>query len=68
MYQLLDTKQAASLMGVSVRTLEDWRGRGISPAYHKTTPGRTGKVLYDPADIEAWKSEHRYSSTSEQVA
>ena len=64
MDDLLDTKSAAPRIGVSAGTLENWRTRGIGPKFIKT-PGRTGKVLYDPADIEAWKAANRYQSTSE---
>lgn len=64
MDKLLDTKDAAPCIGVSVGTLENWRCQGIGPKFIKT-PGLRGKVLYDPADIEAWKASHRYQSTSE---
>lgn len=65
---LLNTTQAAPCIGVSPGTLENWRIQGIGPKFIKTTPGRGGKVLYDPADIEAWKQANRYGSTSEVAA
>jgi len=65
MTALLDTKQAAPLVGVAPETLETWRSRGGGPKFIKTSAGRRGKVLYDPADIEAWKDANRYGSTSE---
>ena len=64
MQALLDTKAASPRIGVSVGTLENWRVKGIGPAFIKT-PGKRGKVLYDPADIEVWKAENRFLSTSE---
>lgn len=64
MNALLDTKSAAPLAGVAVSTLENWRVQGVGPKFIKT-PGKRGKVLYDPADIEAWKEANRYQSTSE---
>jgi len=64
MHDLLDTKSAAPRCGVAAGTLENWRVRGIGPKFIKT-PGRTGKVLYDPSDIEAWKDASRFQSTSE---
>ena len=64
MHDLLDTRAAAPRIGVSVGTLENWRVRGEGPKFLKT-PGRSGKVLYDPADIEAWKDRRRFQSTSE---
>ena len=62
---LLDTKEAAPFIGVTPGTLENWRVQGIGPKFIKTTSGRRGKVLYDPADIEAWKEANRFQSTSE---
>ena len=64
MRPLLDTKTAAPLVGVAIGTLENWRVKGIGPKFIKT-PGRRGKVLYDPADIETWKGANRFQSTSE---
>ena len=57
----VETKQAARLAGVSAKTLENLRYLGGGPKYLKL--GR--KVAYDPRDIEAWKDERRFSSTSE---
>lgn len=65
---LLDTKSAAPCIGVAPGTLENWRSQGIGPKFIKTSVGRRGKVLYDPADIEAWKNANRFSSTSEVAA
>ncbi|WP_293943224.1 DNA-binding protein [Sphingomonas sp.] len=64
MDHLFDTKVAAPHVGVAPGTLENWRVRGIGPKFIKT-PGRRGKVLYDPADIEDWKNANRFQSTSE---
>lgn len=64
MDDLLNTKAAAPRIGVAPGTLENWRTLGIGPRFIKTA-GKKGRVLYDPADIEAWKAERRYQSTSE---
>lgn len=64
MDKLLDTKSAAPHIGVTAGTLENWRVRGIGPKFIKT-PGRTGKVLYDPVDIQLWKDASRFQSTAE---
>lgn len=66
MRNLLSTKEAAPFIGVAESTLENWRVQGIGPKFIKT-PGKRGKVLYDPADIEAWKGANRYQSTSEAM-
>ena len=67
MNDLLDTKSAAPRIGVSPGTLENWRVQGVGPKFIKTG-GKRGRVLYDPADIEAWKEANRFQSTSEAEA
>lgn len=64
---LIPSREAAAYIGVSPETLENWRVRGEGPLFHKT-PGRTGKVLYDPADIAAWRQQRRFSSTADAAA
>ena len=64
---LIPSREAAAFIGVSPATLENWRVRGEGPPFHKT-PGRTGKVLYDPADIAAWREKRRFSSTAQAAA
>jgi Helix-turn-helix domain len=50
--RLLSEREAAAELGpVSVRTLQDWRVRGIGPAYTKL--GR--RVAYAVADLDAFK-------------
>lgn len=67
MHNLIDPKTAAPLIGVSPATLENWRVLGVGPPFHKT-PGRTGKVMYDPADIAAWREQRRFASTAAAAA
>lgn len=67
MQQLIDTRVAALLLGISPGTLENWRVRGEGPPFLKT-PGRTGKVMYDPADIATWRDQRRFASTAEAAA
>ena len=67
MQKLIDAKAAAPLIGVTPATLENWRIRGEGPPFHKT-PGRTGKVLYDPVDIAAWREKRRFESTAQAAA
>ncbi len=55
-------KEAAQVLGVSKRTLEDWRARGIGPAYVKETE-RT--ILYPRRGLEAWL-ERRAVRTADQ--
>lgn len=47
----VSTKKAALFLGVSVRTLEEWRKKGIGPAFVKL--GRK-LVRYEMADLESF--------------
>lgn len=60
MQDMLSTPQAAQLIGVAVKTLENWRTLGRGPEFVKAG----GRVVYDPADIQTWKSARRVKSTS----
>lgn len=52
----LSEREAASYLGpVAVRTLQDWRIRGIGPAYAKL--GR--RVCYAVADLDAFVANSR---------
>ena len=48
----LNTDQAALYLGVSVRTLEDWRQKQIGPAYYKKLEGKL--VLYRRDELDRW--------------
>ncbi len=58
---LLATAEAAPFAGVAPKTLENWRTLGLGPKFIKA--GR--RVLYDPADLLAWREQNRLGSTSE---
>ena len=47
---LLSPEQAAHILGVSYRTLEAWRSRGIGPKFHKV--GRC--VRYASPDLQSF--------------
>lgn len=54
--RMLSEREASAYLGpVSVRTLQDWRVRGIGPAYTKL--GR--RVAYNVADLDAFKAAGR---------
>lgn len=56
MSDLLDTREAAALLGVSVRTL-CWRARhGVIPAVKY--PGETGRYVFERPVVEAlvWRA------------
>lgn len=57
----LRSKAAADYIGLASSTLAKLRMRGDGPLYSKA--GRI--VIYDVADLEAWLSHHKRSSTSD---
>ncbi len=60
---LLKQRQAASLIGVSERTLECWRCRGGGPPFVKIS---RRAVRYRRQDIDQWVGERVQYSTSEE--
>lgn len=61
---LLKQNQAASLLGVSERTLECWRSRGGGPPFVKIS---RRAVRYRRQDIDQWVGERVQRSTSEEL-
>lgn len=55
----LNDQDAAIYLGVAVQTLRNWRYVGKGPAYYKLTPGPRGRVIYEVADLEAYKGRCR---------
>lgn len=58
--RLLTNAEAAERLGVSPRTLEDWRLRGGGPVYRKL--GRR-LVRYSPDDLDAFVGEGARTNT-----
>jgi predicted DNA-binding transcriptional regulator AlpA len=52
---LLRLDEVHERTGIPVRTLRDWRYRGIGPRSYRL--GR--RVVYDVADLETWLAEQR---------
>jgi predicted DNA-binding transcriptional regulator AlpA len=64
MDSLLNQKQAARLLGLSVRTLERHRVAGTGPRW-----ARLGRLVrYRQSDLTAWVESNLRASTSENVA
>ena len=63
MKPLLDPELAAPFIGVTTKTMANWRcqGAGLGPKFLRV--GR--KIKYDPDDIAEWREAKRVSSTSE---
>jgi len=52
----LTQQEVAEMLNVSVGTVENWRYRGVGPAYIKLGPGTRGtKVRYRIEDVEAFE-------------
>lgn len=59
---LLDTRQAAELLGLSPRCLEDWRLRGTGPRFIRLS---AKCVKYRPRELARFIAEREVQSTSE---
>ncbi|MCI4664946.1 MAG: helix-turn-helix domain-containing protein [Neomegalonema sp.] len=53
-------KQLAARWGLSHRTLEQWRWRGVGPQYLKLG----GRVAYRLEDVEAFETARLHSNTA----
>jgi hypothetical protein len=62
----LTTKEAATYLRMSPRTIERLRVEGKGPPYRKCGRGKKAKVLYAIGDLDAWLGDVR-SSTSEML-
>ena len=61
----VDTDEAAEMIGVSPRTLMNWRGSGCGPPFLKLGPGgRTSVVRYRVAALEDYLRRQERRSTS----
>jgi len=58
---LVDTKQAADILGVHYLTLQNWRSTGKSPKFVKC--GRS--VRYRVSDLKAWLEAQTRNHTGE---
>lgn len=62
MEPLLDERQAAEILGLSVRFLQNRRYVGGGPPYVKIS---ARAVRYRPSDLERWVEKHLQLSTAE---
>ncbi len=63
--KFLTTVEAAALLRLSPRTLEDMRVNGTGPRYRKLGPSRRARVVYREEDLLKWVDQYGYGSTSE---
>jgi hypothetical protein len=57
--EYLTPRQAAQLIGFSLRALEAMRARRIGPAYVKVGKAKNGPIRYSVDDVRAWMQSHR---------
>lgn len=63
----LNSQEAADILRISIRTLERMRVEGSGPRYLKAGQGTRSRVLYRPADLDAWLESRCFTSTSEYI-
>ncbi len=65
LHPLLNEREVAALLGVSVRTVQEWRQSGQGPPFLKLSSRKRGAVRYDPADVQAYMTRRRVRSTAQ---
>lgn len=60
----LTTTEAARFLGLSPKTLHNWRVMGIGPAFQKG-PGIRGSIRYPISVLQEWRNRHLQTSTSQ---
>lgn len=58
----LKEKEAATLLGLSVKTLRQWRWKGTGPDYLKLGNGRGAAIRYEVSALETFKDRSRISA------
>lgn len=66
--EVLNTIQAAKVLGRQPQTLRLWRLRGGGPKYLRLGNGVHARVAYRPSDLDAWLRARTFVSTSEEAA
>ncbi|MBK9009427.1 helix-turn-helix domain-containing protein [Novosphingobium sp.] len=61
---VLNNEEAASALGISPNTLKRWRHLGKGPSYIKLGDAKQAGVVYESGDIDAWKADRKFASTS----
>jgi predicted DNA-binding transcriptional regulator AlpA len=58
----LDTRAQAARIGLSHKTLNNWRSLGSGPPFYKLG----GRIVYDAAETDAWLAARRRTGTSDR--
>ena len=59
--QFIDEIQAAAILGVSRKSMQNWRWRGIGPTFHRFETA----IRYEVGELLAYAAERRVQSTTE---
>ena len=62
--ELLTTEQAAGMLKLGRRTLDNWRCDKVGPPFVRVG----GKVFYRPADLVAWVERHTVNFEAERAS
>jgi excisionase family DNA binding protein len=62
---MLTPRQAAERIGVSDSLIYEWCSSGQLPHYRFGKKGRRGKILIDPAELEAFVVAHHREARTE---
>jgi hypothetical protein len=63
----LTEQELADLERVNVRTVQNWRQRGVGPPYRKLGPGRAAPVRYPVRDYREWRASTVVASTASTI-
>ena len=63
---LLNETQAAALLTVKIKTMQQWRGRGIGPAFIKLGVSPRSPVRYKHSELLSFVESGTVSSTAAQ--
>jgi predicted DNA-binding transcriptional regulator AlpA len=58
-----DTIEEAERIGLSPKTLENWRSLGCGPPYYKIG----ARVVYDEREVDEWLAARRRNSTAKST-
>ena len=58
----LTSVQAGDFLGLSPKTLANWRAQGVGPSYIRYSHGRAGRIAYRHDDLIAFMEAHRVAT------
>lgn len=64
---LINEKEVAALLSISVKSVQEWRCSGKGPAFVKLGTGPKAAVRYRPADVEEFISANVLTITGASV-